>query len=51
MTEEKIPFPCQYIEAYLLGQISFDAACDNTVEECYRLIEKYIEEYKENEND
>lgn len=46
MTEEKIPFPFQYIEAYLRGETDFDVACDSTMEECYRLIEEYIEKHK-----
>ena len=49
MTEEKIPFPFQHIEAYLRGETSFDIACDSTIDECYRLIEEYIEEHKEDE--
>lgn len=51
MNEEKILFPFQYIEAYCRGEITFDAACDNTIEELYRLIEEYIEEHKEKENE
>lgn len=47
MTEDKILFPFQYIEAYFLGEIDFDVACNSTMEECYRLIEEYIEEHKE----
>ena len=40
----KIKFPFQYIEKYINGEMSFDAACDSTVEECYRLIEEYIKD-------
>lgn len=47
MNEEKILFPFQYIEAYLLGEIDFDVACDSTLEECYRLIEEYMEKHKQ----
>lgn len=49
MIEETIPFPFQHIEAYLRGEESFDIACDSTMEECYRLIEEYIEKHKEEE--
>lgn len=38
----EIKFPFQYMEKYLLGEMDFDAACDSTMEECYRLIEEYI---------
>lgn len=43
--EVEIKFPFQYLERYLLGEISFEVACDNTMEECYRLIEEYIEKH------
>ena len=43
--EDKIEFPFQYLTQYLLGEISFEVACDNTIEECYRLIEEYIEKH------
>ena len=39
-----IEFPSQYIEKYFLGEIDYDTAIDNTIEECNRLIEEYIEE-------
>lgn len=42
----EIKFPFQYIEKYLLGEMDFDVACDSTIEECYRLIEEYIEKQK-----
>ena len=44
--EDKIRFPFQYIEQYLLGNIDFDVAVDSTLEECDRLIEEYIEKHK-----
>ena len=47
--EATIPFPWQHINAYCRGEITFDAACDNTIEEFYRLAEEYIEEHKEKE--
>ena len=40
--EEKIPFPFQYLEQYLRGELIWDAAIDNTMDEVYRLIEEYI---------
>ena len=43
--EEKIPFPFQYIEQYLLGEISFDGAVDRTIDEAYRLIGEYVEKH------
>ena len=43
--EVEIKFPFQYLEQYLLGKISFEVACDSTIEECYRLIEEYIEKH------
>lgn len=46
MIEETIPFPFQHIKAFLRGEVSFDIACDSTTEECYRLIEEYIEKHK-----
>lgn len=49
MSEEKILFPFQHIEAYLRGEADFDVACDSTIDECYRLIEEYIEEHKQGE--
>lgn len=39
----EIKFPFQYIEKYVNGEMNFEAACDSTIEECYRLIEEYIE--------
>ena len=44
--EEKILFPFQYLEAYLLGEMDFDAAVDSTMEECHRLMEEYIKKHK-----
>lgn len=41
--KEKIQFPFQYLEKYLLGEMEFDSAIDSTMEECYRLIEEYVE--------
>lgn len=41
----EIKFPFQYIEKYVNGEMNFDAACDSTMEECYRLIEEYIEKH------
>lgn len=43
--EEKIMFPFQYMEQYLLGEISFDGAVDRTIEEVYRLIGEYVEKH------
>lgn len=43
--EEKILFPFQYMEKYLLGEMDLDVACDSTMEECYRLIEEYVEKH------
>lgn len=46
----EIKFPFQYMEKYVNGEMDFDAACDSTMEECYRLIEEYIKEkYIKNE--
>lgn len=45
-TTEKIPFPFQYMEKYLLGEMDYDAAIDSTIEEVYRLIEEYISKYE-----
>ena len=47
IVEDKIEFPCQYITQYLLGEIEFDVACDNTIEECNRLIEEYIKKHQD----
>ena len=41
--EAKIPFPFQYLEQYLCGELIWDAAIDNTMNEVYRLIEEYVE--------
>ena len=41
----EIKFPFQYIEKYVNGEMNFDAACDSTMEECYKLIEEYIEKH------
>ena len=41
-----IPFPWQYINAYLRGETDFDVACDSTMEECGRLVEEYIARHK-----
>ena len=49
--KDKIEFPFQYLEQYLLGEIEFDVACDNTIEECNRLIEEYIEKHKDEDCD
>ena len=38
----EIKFPFQYIEKYFNGEINYDNAIDNTIEECNRLIEEYI---------
>ncbi len=44
--EETIPFPFQYLEQYLLGEIkTLDEAVDYTVDEVNRLIEEYIEKH------
>ena len=43
--EEKIPFPFQYLEKYLLGEMIWDAAIDSTLDEVYRLIEEYVEKH------
>lgn len=43
---EKILFPFQYLEAYLLGEMDFDAAIDSTIEEADRLIEEYLKRHK-----
>lgn len=43
-TEEKILFPFQYLEKYLLGESDLDSAIDNTIDEVYRIIEGYIKE-------
>lgn len=43
--EEKIPFPFQYLEKYLLGEMTWDAAIDSTLNEANRLIEEYIEKH------
>lgn len=45
--EENIPFPWQHIKAYCRGEITFDVACDNTIEELYKLIDEYVKEHKE----
>jgi len=49
--EDKIKFPFQYLEKYLLGETSLEAACDSTIEECNRLIEEYIEKHKDRDCD
>lgn len=43
--EEKILFPFQFIDKYLLGQISLDDAVDKTIEELNRLIEEYVNKH------
>lgn len=43
--EDKIEFPFQYLTQYLLGEISFEMACDSTIEEWNRLIEECIEKH------
>lgn len=43
--EEKIPFPFQYLEQYFRGELIWDAAIDNTMDEVYRLIEEYAEKH------
>lgn len=43
--EEKIPFPFQYMEQYFRGELIWDAAIDNTMDEVYRLIEEYVENH------
>lgn len=43
--EEKIPFPFQFLEKYFLGEMTWDAAIDSTIEEAYRLIEEYTEKH------
>jgi hypothetical protein len=43
--EAKIPFPFQYLEQYFLGELNWDDAIDNTMDEAYRLIEKYAEKH------
>ena len=45
--DDKIPFPFQYIEQYLLGKMDFDVAVDSTIEECNRLIEEYLEKHQD----
>lgn len=48
-TEETIPFPFQYIEKFILGEMEYDAAIDSTIEEVYRLIEGYINKHENKE--
>lgn len=43
--EEKIPFSFQFLEKYCLGEMTWDAAIDSTIEEVYRLIEEYAEKH------
>ena len=43
---EKIKFPFQYLEKYLIGEMDFDVAIDSTLEEANRLIEEYLEKHK-----
>ena len=43
--EDEVKFPFQYITQYFLGEISLEVAIDNTIEECNRLIEEYIEKH------
>lgn len=40
--KDKLQFPFQYLEKYLLGEMEFDDAIDKTLEEVDRLIEEYI---------
>ena len=37
-----IKFPSQYIEQYLLGEISYEEAFDKTTEEIYKSIRDYL---------
>lgn len=43
--EEKIRFPFQFLNKYCLGEMTWDAAIDSTLEEVYRLIEEYVEKH------
>lgn len=43
--EEKIRFPFQFLNKYCLGEMTWDAAIDSTLEELYMLIEEYIEKH------
>lgn len=45
--EDKIKFPCQYIQQYFRGECSFDYMIDATMDEVYRLIGEYVESHKE----
>ena len=37
-----IKFPYQYLDQYMLGEISLEAACDKTKTEVERLIREYL---------
>lgn len=41
--KELIPFPTQYIDKYIYGDISLTEAADKTVDEFCRLMEEYLD--------
>lgn len=41
--EEKIPFPFQFLEKFLLGEMSLNEALDKTIDEFWKLINEYLE--------
>lgn len=40
-------FPWKHILSYLNGEICFDAACDNTMDEVYQMIDDFIEKMRD----
>lgn len=40
-------FPWKHILSYLNGEICFDVACDNTIDEIYQMIVNFIEEMRD----
>ena len=45
---EKIAFPFQFMNQYLLGEIDLDSALDSTLQEVDKLIHEYLNKYESN---